>query len=87
MSLAVVWHRPATRDLLNTPWQDAAWIVREVDRLAEDGVGDVRIEVFPSGGRIFVLVLPGYRVFVTFDRASRVIHVWEVWKSIRPVGA
>jgi hypothetical protein len=87
VSLSVVWHRHARRDLLNIPWQDAAWVVREVDRLAEDGVGDVRTDVFPSGSRMFVLMLPGYRVFVTFDRSAGVVHVWEVWRSIRPVGA
>ena len=37
MSFAVVWHPPATHDLLDIKWQDAAWIVREVNKLAEDG--------------------------------------------------
>ena len=86
MSFAVVWHPPATRDLLDIKWQDAAWIVREVDKLAGDGVGDVRSEVLPTGVRVFFLVLSGVRVVVTFDRAARIVHVWSVWRSIRPVG-
>lgn len=84
MSFAVIWHPPAERDLLHIPWQDAAWVVREVNRLAEDGVGDVRIEELPSGQRIFILVLSGIRVSVTFDRIARIIHVWRVWRSVRP---
>jgi hypothetical protein len=48
VSFGVVWHPPATRDLLDIKWQDAAWIVREVNKLAEDGVGDVRSELLPT---------------------------------------
>jgi mRNA-degrading endonuclease RelE of RelBE toxin-antitoxin system len=87
VSFAVVWHPPATRDLLDIKWQDAAWIVREVNKLAEDGVGDVRSEVLPAGARVFFLVLPGIRIVVTFDRLTRIVHVWSVWRSIRPVGS
>jgi hypothetical protein len=87
VSFGVVWHPPATRDLLDIKWQDAAWIVREVNKLAEDGVGDVRSELLPTGVRVFVLVLPGIRVVLTFDRHARVVHIWNVWRSMRPIGA
>lgn len=86
MSFEVVWHPPATRDLLDIKWQDAAWVVREVNKLAEDGVGDIRSEALPTGARVFFLVLPGIRVVVTFDRVASVVHVWAVWRSIRPAG-
>ncbi|MBX3193387.1 MAG: hypothetical protein KF819_40770 [Labilithrix sp.] len=85
MSFAVAWHPPAASDLLNIPWQDAAWIVREVSKLAEDGTGDVRGAVLPSGRRVFLLGLLGIRVVVSFDRVARIVHVWRVWRSIRPV--
>ena len=58
-----------------------------MNKLAEDGVGDVRSEVLPNGARIFFLMLPGIRVVVTFDRTARIVHVWSVWRSIRPVRA
>lgn len=83
MSLHPIWHPTAERDLLDTPWRDAAWIASEVDRLAESGIGDVRVDQRPDGGREFVLVLPGYRVSVTFDRVTKVVHVWRVWR-VRP---
>jgi hypothetical protein len=86
VSFAVEWHPQAQSDLLDLPWQDAAWIVREVDRLAEDGVGDVRVAVLPSGRRVFFLMLPAIRVVITFDRVARIVHVWGVWRSIRPFG-
>jgi hypothetical protein len=85
VSFAVEWHLPAARDLLDLPWQDAAWVVREVDRLAESGVGDVRVTVLPSGRRVFFLMLPAIRVVLSFDRVAKIVHVWGVWRSIRPV--
>ena len=84
MSLAVVWHPPAQEDLRHIPWQDAAWIVREVDRLARDGVGDVRATTLAGGERRFRLFLPGVRVLITFDRPRKLLHVWRVMQSSRP---
>ena len=83
MSLRVLWHAPAEDDLRQIPWQDAAAIVREVDVLAERGVGDVRVAVLPSGRRVFLLMLTGIRVVMTFDRPSKIVHVWEVRRSQR----
>jgi hypothetical protein len=85
VTLRPVWHAPAERDLRDTPWQDAAWIASEVARLAEGGIGDVRIGERPDGGREFYLVLPGYRVSVTFDRVDKVVHVWRIFR--RPAKA
>ena len=84
MSLTVVWHPPARDDLLHIPWQDAAWIAAEIDRIARDGVGDVRGTTFPTGERRYRLFLPGVRVLITFDRLNRILHVWRVMRSIRP---
>ena len=83
MSLASKWHAPAAQDLLEIPWQDASWISSEVNRLAEYGVGDVRRVALSTGERVFYLILPGYRVVVTFDRARRIVHVWRVARSSR----
>ena len=83
MSLRVLWHPPAEDDLRQIPWQDAAAIVREVDVLAERGVGDVRVATLPSGRRVFLLMLTGIRVVMTFDRPSKIVHVWEVRRSQR----
>jgi hypothetical protein len=65
------------------PWQDAAWVVREVDRLVEDGIGDLRVVMLPSGARARVLYLPGYRVGVSYDARARTVYVWGVWRSMR----
>jgi len=83
VSLRVLWHPPAEDDLRQIPWQDAAAIVREVDVLAERGVGDVRVAFLPSGRRVFLLMLTGIRVVMTFDRPSKIVHVWEVRRSQR----
>ncbi|MBX3191542.1 MAG: hypothetical protein KF819_31390 [Labilithrix sp.] len=77
------WAPEADDDLRQVPWQDAASIVREVNLLVDDGVGDVRVIVLPNGARARVLYLPGYRVSVTHDRATRTVHVWGVWR-VRP---
>ena len=84
MSLEVVWHPPAEEDLRHIPWQDAAWVVGEIERLARDGVGDVRGTTLPTGERRFRLFLPGVRVLVTFDRPGKVLHVWRVLRSTQP---
>jgi hypothetical protein len=63
-------------------WRDAAWIDAEVRRYAEDGVGDLRMVVLPSGRRVYALFLSGYRVVVTLDRATRTMHVWRVLRSL-----
>lgn len=84
MSLAIIWHPPAEDDLRRISWQDAAWIVRQVNLLAEEGVGDVRGATLPTGERRFRLVLPGVRVLITFDRRGKILHVWGVIRSTRP---
>jgi len=84
MSFRVDWQPGADQALRNIPWRDAAWISSEVNRLATDGVGDVRPEVQPDGSRLLVLFLPGYRVRLRFDRRERVLYVWHVSRSSRP---
>jgi hypothetical protein len=84
VSLTVVWHPPAREDLRHIPWQDAAWVCAEIDRLARDGVGDVRATTFATGERRYRLFLPGVRVLITFDRPGRLLHVWRVMRSTRP---
>lgn len=56
MSFEIVWHPGARRDLLDINWQDAAWVVREINRLADDGVGDVRAETL-QGDRALIEAL------------------------------
>ena len=68
----------AETDLRNMPWRDAAWVVRGVDRLIDDGIGDLRVVFMPRGARARALYLPGYRVGVSYVRAARTIHVWGV---------
>jgi len=65
------------------PWQDAASVVREVNLLVEDGVGDLRVIILPTGARARVLHVPGYRVGLSYDRATRTVHVWGVWRARR----
>jgi hypothetical protein len=84
VSFEVIWHPPAEEDLRHIPWRDAAWVVGEIDRLARDGVGDVRRTTLPDGERRFRLFLPGIRVFITFDRVRRLLHVWRVVRSTQP---
>jgi hypothetical protein len=55
-----------------------------VNALVDDGIGDLRVIVLPSGSRARVLYLPGYRVGVSYDRAARTVHVWGVWRAMRP---
>lgn len=83
MTWAAHWEPDAEDDLRKIPWQDAAWIVREVNALVDDGIGDLRLIVLPSGSRARVLYLPGYRVGVSYDRATRTVHVWGVWRTMR----
>lgn len=78
MSLAVEWTAGAMADLRAIAWQDAAWIAAEVARYAEQGIGDMRRVPLPTGGRGLVLFLPGYRVWLTFDRTARTLWVWRV---------
>jgi len=84
VSLEVLWHPPAEEDLRDLPWKDAAWVVREIERLASDGVGDVRGTRLPTGERRFRLFLPGVRVLITFDRVRKILHVWRVLRSTQP---
>jgi hypothetical protein len=55
-----------------------------VNNLAENGVGGVRIEQMASGRRVYFLILPGVQVVISFDRPARIMHVWRVWRSVRP---
>ena len=75
------WEAEAETDLRNMPWRDAASVVREVDRLVDDGIGDLRVVFMPRGARARVLYLPGYRVGVSYVLATRTIHVWGVWRK------
>ena len=82
MTLSVAWDPRAVRDLTAIrSWQDAAWIVREVDRYANHGIGDLRIVVTREGRRARALFLPGFRVFVCLDRAASCLWVVEVLRS------
>jgi hypothetical protein len=86
MSLTTVWWPEASEDLRRLrSWVDAGWIDSEVQRYAEDGVGDLRRVILPSGRRGYALFLPGYRVVVSYDRTSRTLHVWRVLRSL-PTG-
>lgn len=83
MSLATLWWPEAAEDLRAlSSWRDAAWIDSEVQRYANDGVGDLRRVTLRSGRSVFALVLPGYRVLMTFDRTTRTLHVWRVLRSL-----
>ena len=75
------WEPEAEADLRNMAWLDAAWVVREVNRLVDDGIGDLRVVVLPRGARARVLHLPGYRVGVSYDRGTNTVHVWGVWRA------
>lgn len=83
MSLEVAWWPEAVDDLQAIrSWRDAAWIDAEVRRYADHGVGDLRLVVLSSVRRAHVIVLPGYRVVVTLDRATRTLHVWRVLRGL-----
>lgn len=84
MSLGIVWHPAAEEDLRHVSWQDAAWVVREIEKLAREGIGDVRATTLANGARRFRLFLPGVRVLITFDRPAKILHVWRVMRSTRP---
>lgn len=83
MSLDVEWTSGALADLRAIIWQDAAWIAAEIARYAEHGIGDVRRVSLPTGAQGLVLFLPGYRVWLTFDRAARTLWVWRVARASR----
>lgn len=62
MKLSLRWGTGAVADLLAIRnWQDAAWLDREAERFAQDGIGDVRIVRAPDGRRHLVLFVPGTR--------------------------
>lgn len=83
MSLETIWWPRAEGDLRNIrSWRDAAWISAEVARYAEDGIGDLRRVVLPSGVRAYALFLPSFRVLLTLDRTKRTIHVWRVLRAL-----
>jgi plasmid stabilization system protein ParE len=82
MTLSVAWDPRAEQDLRDIrSWQDAAWIVREVNRYATHGIGDLRIVVTPQGRRARVLFLPAFRVFMCLDRANSCLWIVEVLRS------
>lgn len=84
MSLEVVWSPGAVTDLRAiVNWQDAAWIVREVNRYAGDGIGALRIVLNPSGTRAWVLFLPSFRVFLAWDRRAARLSVLQILRSTR----
>ncbi len=83
MSIATLWWPEAEEDLRALrSWRDAAWIDSEVRRYAEDGVGDLRRVVLPSGRSAHVLFLPGHRVVISVDRAGRALHIWRVLRAL-----
>lgn len=82
MSLGVEWTANAIEDLQAIGWQDAAWIAAEVARYADHGIGDLRRVRFPTGGQGLVFFLPGYRVWLTFDRGTRTLWVWRVARAV-----
>lgn len=84
MRVAVVWWPESEAADLHRirSWQDAAWIDSEVHRYANDGVGDLRRIVLPSGQRALTLVLPGYRVLMTFERTTKTLRVRRILRSV-----
>lgn len=83
MSAKAFWWPDAEEDLRALrSWRDAAWIDSEVRRYAEDGVGDLRRVLLPSGRSVHVLFLPGFRVVMSVDRASRALHIWRILRAL-----
>lgn len=80
MSLRIAWSTRAQRELTEITWQDAAWICAEVARYAEHGTGEVRRTLLSTGASAPVLFLPGFRVLLAYDRATRELWVLSVYR-------
>jgi len=77
MTWRVEWSPRAIHDLLHLPhWRDAARVDAAIERYAATGEGDLRHFAVAE----YRLRVGNIRVRLSFDQASKTMHVWSVYR-------